>query len=162
MAEQTTVLQLVLDQLQMGNSISTMDERIAIQKVVCLTQEAGLQLGYSFNWYVRGPYSPVLAADYYQIAGARDTVEHDAQRFTLTEAAQSAVNKVATVLNAPAGVMLQRVHWLELLASIVFLNRRYRLSLDATRQKIQMSKAGLYPYFDQAVDSLRNAGFTVE
>ena len=161
MADQITVLQLVLNQLHLGNSISTIDERIALQKVVCLTQEAGLQLGYGFNWYVRGPYSPALASDYYQLAGARGDVEAQAQQFILTETAQAAVDKVARVLNPPAGTPLDRVRWLELVASISFLTKRYRLSLEATRQKIQTSKPTLAPYFDSAVGSLNQAGFAL-
>ena len=162
MAEQTTVLQLVLDRLQVGNTISTIDDRIAIQKIVCLTQEAGLQLGYSFNWYVRGPYSPALASDYYQIAAARDAVEADTKQFVLTEVAATAVQKVSAVLNVPQEVGLDRVRWLELLASIAFLMKRYRLPLAATRQKIQQSKPALYPYFDHAEQALRGAGFVLE
>lgn len=162
MAEQTTVLQLVLNQLQLQNSISTIDDRIAIQKVVCLTQEAGLQLGYSFNWYVRGPYSPGLAADYYQLASMRQSVEVDAQNFVLTGAAMAAVTRVAQLLNTPSQVGLDRVRWLELLASIAFLVKRHRLSLEAARNKIQISKPALYPYFNNAIAALRQADFELE
>lgn len=161
MAEQTTVLQLVLNSLQLENSISTISDRIALQKVVCLTQEAGLQLGYSFSWYVRGPYSPALASDYYQLAGIRASVEADAQKFVLTDSAISAVNKVAAILNPPVGVHLERVGWLELAASIIFLIKRHRLSIEATRAKINSSKPTLAPYFDNAITSLQNAGFVL-
>lgn len=159
MTDQTTVLQLVLDRLQLGNSISTMSDRIALQKVVCLTQEAGLQLGYSFNWYVRGPYSPSLASDYYQLAAERDAVEGEAKKFVLTDMALTAVNKVAAVLDAPNGIPLNRVQWLELIASIAFLLKRYRLSVDAARKKIELSKPQLAPHFDVAVSRLGEANF---
>lgn len=159
MADQTTVLQLVLDQLGMGNTISTMDDRIAIQKIVCLTQEAGLQLGYSFNWYVRGPYSPALASDYYQLAAARASIEANAKKFSLKDSAVSATGKVALVASVPAGAGLDRVNWLELLASIVFLMKRYRLSVEATKEKIEKSKPALYPHFDLAYSTLNRAGF---
>ena len=162
MAEQMTVLQLVLDQLQVGNDISTIDDRIAIQKVVCLTQEAGLPLGYSFSWYVRGPYSPALASDYYQIADAKSSVEASARRFVLTPSALNAVGKVAAVLKVPDDVPLARVYWLELLASIVFLVKRHRLSRAAAGGKIALSKPLLHPYFDRAWHSLQSAGFSLE
>jgi uncharacterized protein YwgA len=162
MTGQTTVLQLVLDHLQMGNTISTMADRIAIQKVVCLTQEAGLQLGYGYNWYVRGPYSPALAADYYQVARMRSVVESDAKRFVLTEGALTAVERVRTVLTVPEGVILDRVQWLELLASIAFLMKRYRFNREAAKAKIQMSKPLLFPYFDNAYNTLQQAGFGLE
>lgn len=159
MADQVTVLQLVLGRLQLGNSISTIDDRIALQKVVCLTQEAGLQLGYSFNWYVRGPYSPALASDYYQLAGARQAVESEAKKFVLTDAASAAINKVAAILDVPQGVALGRVQWLELAASIAFLMKKHRLGLHAAKTKIEKSKPQLWPHFDMAADRLRQAGF---
>ena len=162
MAEQTTVLQLVLDYLEMGNTISTIDERIAIQKVVCLTQEAGLPLGYGYNWYVRGPYSPGLAADYYQIARLRPSVETDAKKFALTASALAAVEKVKSVMFVPQGVGLDRVRWLELVASIAFLIKRYRLGRQAAAQKIAVSKPLLFPHFDAAYDALQAAGFGLE
>jgi hypothetical protein len=159
MAEQTTVLQLVLDYLQMGSTISTMDDRIAIQKVVCLTQEAGLPLGYGYNWYVRGPYSPGLAADYYQVARLRNSVEAEAKQFTLTASALAAVEKVKRVMSVPQGVGLDRVQWLELVASIAFLIKRYRLGRQAAAEKIQVSKPLLYPHFNAAYAALQTAGF---
>ena len=159
MADQLTVLQLVLDYLKIGNNISTIDDRIAIQKVVCLTQEAGLQLGYSFNWYVRGPYSPALTSDYYQIEGTRAGVERNAQQFMLTDSARAALHKVSAVMDIPPDTPLDRVQWLELLASIAFLMRRYRMSKDSTEAKIRSSKPFLYPYFGIAYPKLQTAGF---
>lgn len=161
MVEQTTVLQLVLDELDLGNSISTIADRIALQKVVCLIQEAGLQLGYSFNWYVRGPYSPALASDYYQLAGARDLIESQAKQFVLTDAAKAATDKVMALLDPPTEVNLDRVSWLELAASIAFLVKRYRFSIPAAKKKIDVSKPALAPYFDAAVERLRHSGFAL-
>ena len=45
------------------------EDRLALQKVTYLLQEAGVVLGYDFTWYVRGPYSPSLTKDAYQLAG---------------------------------------------------------------------------------------------
>lgn len=43
------------------------DERLRLQKIVYLLWAYGISLGYGFNWYVRGPYSPKLASDGYTI-----------------------------------------------------------------------------------------------
>lgn len=158
MTEQTTILHLVLDRLGLGNSIATIDDRIAIQKAVCLIQEAGLQLGYSYNWYVRGPYSPALASDYYQLAGDGAA---NPDGLVLTPFAVGVVTKVESVFNTPPNVPLTRVHWLELLASIVFLKKRYRLTDEAVRAKIAASKPNLLPYFENALPALRQAGFAI-
>jgi uncharacterized protein YwgA len=159
MADQTTVLQLVLDDLGVGNNINTQEDRVGIQKLICLTQEAGLQLGYSFNWYVRGPYSPALTSDYYQIASAKESVEADACKFVLSDAARNALAKVKSVMNVPEGVLLPTVQWLELVASIAFLTKSYRFNRQQAENKIRESKAGLYPYFAQGYNALQTAGF---
>jgi len=43
------------------------DERLRLQKIVYLLWAYGISLGYGFNWYVRGPYSPKLASDGYAL-----------------------------------------------------------------------------------------------
>ena len=158
MADQTTVLQLVLNELG-GADISTQEDRISIQKLICLVQEAGLHLGYSFNWYVRGPYSPGLTSDYYQIASKSETVEADAQNYTLSQPASEAVQRVANIATPPAQVNLPKVYWLELVASIAFLMRRYRMSREAAEAKIQESKPYLAPHFNIGYQALAGAGF---
>jgi hypothetical protein len=158
LADQTTVLQLVLNELG-GADITTQDDRISIQKLICLVQEAGLQLGYSFNWYVRGPYSPGLTSDYYQIASNRETIEADASSYTLSQPAREAVQEVGGIANAPAQTNLPKVLWLELIASIAFLVRRYRMSRESAEAKIQTSKPYLAPHFNAGYEALAGAGF---
>ena len=36
------------------------DDRLICQKKIYLLQSLGTDLGYTYNWYVRGPYSPSL------------------------------------------------------------------------------------------------------
>lgn len=158
MADQLATLQLVLEQFDVGE-IATIDNRIEIQKLICLAQNAGLQLGYGFNWYVRGPYSPSLTSDYYQVASSRDHIQKQAKNFVLTPAALAAVEKVKKLMVVPAGVGLTRVQWLELLASIVYLKKSYNLPKDNVRNKIQHLKAHLIPYFDPAYSTLEAATF---
>ena len=45
--------------------ISRFDDRLIAQKVVCLLELKGIDLGYSCSLYVRGPYSPDLTQDLY-------------------------------------------------------------------------------------------------
>ncbi len=44
------------------------ERRLITQKTIYLLQAFGLYLGYSFNWYLRGPYSPGLTRDAYSLA----------------------------------------------------------------------------------------------
>jgi hypothetical protein len=43
--------------------ISRFDDRLMAQKLVCLLDLKGIDLGYSCSMYVRGPYSPDLTQD---------------------------------------------------------------------------------------------------
>lgn len=55
-------LKLVLDHLGISPDVSTLQNRICIQKAIFLAKYAGVDLGYSYNWYVHGPYSPELTS----------------------------------------------------------------------------------------------------
>ncbi len=48
------------DQLGIEPSLETISDRIKIQKLVYLAEVFGLDTGFTFTWYVRGPYSPGL------------------------------------------------------------------------------------------------------
>lgn len=49
-------------------SNETLEDRKQFQKTIYLLQAAGIDLGYDFNWYVHGPYSPDLAKVGYKLA----------------------------------------------------------------------------------------------
>src|SRR3712207_9330456 len=42
--------------------------RKRVQKAVYIGQLTGVDLGYRFSWYVKGPYSTALTRDYYDLA----------------------------------------------------------------------------------------------
>ncbi|MDO8633783.1 MAG: hypothetical protein Q7K34_00655 [archaeon] len=42
-------------------------DRLMLQKIVYLLQETGINFGYDFNWYVKGPYCTQLAADSFDL-----------------------------------------------------------------------------------------------
>ena len=65
-------LHLLPDMTRFQSDFST---RLVLQKVVYLVQEAGLPLGYGFGWYVRGPYSPSLARDGYELSTLKSIKE---------------------------------------------------------------------------------------
>lgn len=47
---------------------SDFNARLILQKTVYLMEQFGLNIGYYFSWYLRGPYSPSLARDMYAMA----------------------------------------------------------------------------------------------
>jgi hypothetical protein len=48
-------------------SVDSFQERLKLQKTVYLLQAFGIYLGYGFNWYLYGPYSPGLTRDAYEV-----------------------------------------------------------------------------------------------
>ncbi len=56
-------LKLVLNELGETSDISSVSERLRLQKAVYLTQALGLNLGYHYSWYLRRPYSTSLTQD---------------------------------------------------------------------------------------------------
>ncbi len=53
--------------------ITRFDDRLVAQKLVCLLELKGVDLGYPCSIYVRGPYSPDLTKDLYEFS---DEFEH--------------------------------------------------------------------------------------
>jgi hypothetical protein len=55
--------------------ISRFDDRLIAQKLVCLLELRGIDLGYSCSLYVRGPYSPDLTLDLYAFTNEFETMD---------------------------------------------------------------------------------------
>lgn len=47
--------------LELKSGLGTFQDRIKLQKIVYLTEYAfGIDMGFKFDWYIHGPYSPDL------------------------------------------------------------------------------------------------------
>ncbi len=62
-----TLLSAVLKKLSIPTKVDSIDDRKTIQKAIFLAREAGVDLGYQYNWYLMGKYSPGLAQDYFNL-----------------------------------------------------------------------------------------------
>ena len=47
--------------------VNYFNNRLKLQKYVFLLRKYGIDLGYFYSYYIRGPYSPELADDYYNL-----------------------------------------------------------------------------------------------
>jgi uncharacterized protein YwgA len=65
-------------------NISRFDDRLIAQKLVCLLDLKGIDLGYSCSLYVRGPYSPDLTQDLFEYTNEFENLKTDS-RLTTTE-----------------------------------------------------------------------------
>jgi uncharacterized protein YwgA len=59
--------------------ISQFDDRLIAQKLVCLLELRGIDLGYPCNIHVRGPYSPPLADDLFNFTNEFRNLKTDLQ-----------------------------------------------------------------------------------
>jgi uncharacterized protein YwgA len=109
-----TYLELVGQQLK----LKLFEDRLALQKVTYLLQEAGVDLGYTFTWYVRGPYSPSLTRDAYQLVNL--TV--DSKQLPQPEVTDAKkIQTISRLIESVEGSAPSREYWLELLGSLHFV-----------------------------------------
>lgn len=76
-------VQKIFKALEFDFDIDDFEHRLIAQKLVCLLQLKGLDLGYQIDIYVRGPYSPELTKDLYHLnnekpeGGKEDIINSD-------------------------------------------------------------------------------------
>jgi hypothetical protein len=84
------------ENLGLNVSINTFNGRKNVQKLVYLLQKDGFPFSYFFRWYIRGPYSPALTTDFFNVAqDAPEYYEQLANGYRLHEAL---VQRITTVL----------------------------------------------------------------
>ena len=123
MSKRLIVLELVLTELGIEPTIETLEDRIQFQKAVYLSQEAGVPLGYRFSWYVRGPYSPSLARDYYYLQLASDDELSSNHGQSLRRDVKETLRQIKPIISEDNGVHLSQTDWLELVSSILYLHK---------------------------------------
>jgi uncharacterized protein YwgA len=150
MSDRLTALGLVLDELGIPLQIEQVEQRLIIQKAVYLAQMR-ISLGYTYGWYLKGPYSPRLTQDYYELA--ERVTRGDVQDAVLKDSARDALQNVKDLIEAqPEGTRL--APWLELLASIHYLRTKSGFTVNATRKKIAETKPHLAGLFNAGVAAL--------
>lgn len=151
-------LKLVIDELGLSHDIRTRTQRKELQKGIYLGQLSGVDLGYRFNWYVLGPYSPSLTRDYYKLAEAIEAGEAEHEARVLRPEAAARLGRIKPLLDPPADVNLSRPDWLELVASVHYLLEQSAKDEAQARETMLKDKARLAPYFDIALARLRAEG----
>jgi hypothetical protein len=123
-------LGLVLKEAGVPVDVRTFDGRLTLQKSGYLLQRAGVPLGYHFNWYLRGPYSPDLTDDVFTLAAAERSEPAELDQWKLDPQSQEIVAGVKDLFTDAFRRGLQAPRWLELLASTLFLVRTRQASAN--------------------------------
>ena len=147
-------LKLFLDALGISSEISTLEDRKRVQKAVYIGQEAGVDLGYSYGWYLLGPYSPELTQDYFILNDDLINGDEGYTRYKLVEPLLVKLDNIKSLMEVPQEADLPQEDWLELVASIVYLMKE-RNDVERTKAKLSQKKGHLMGCFEVAFDLLK-------
>ncbi len=120
-------------------NLDSFDNRLKLQKFVFILRSQGIDFGYEFNLYLRGPYSLDLTRDAFHIDNWNNIqkvrFDHDTQESDF----QQILDKLEPYKND--------VDWLEIAATLLFLKELHRkdpkelLFLHFTQLKPQFAQA---------------------
>lgn len=128
---------LVLRELGIQPSMEQFEDRLIVQKTVYLAQAAGLDLGYHFGWYLRGPYCSSVADDMFAARADPNGVDDAIARWSLDEETKVRFGPLQALIGAVDRDLANR---LELLASVHYLIERKQVhdhSPDAITERLQ-------------------------
>ena len=149
------LLKLFLDKLGIDPEIDTFDKRKKIQKAVYLGQLSDVDLSYRFGWYLKGPYSPSLAEDYYHLADELEIGDESYEEYQFKKSLSDRLEKVQPLIDKPEEFKLENVDWLELVASYDYLGRVRKLSDEKADKVLEKEKPDLYEYRELAKRKLK-------
>lgn len=150
-------LKLFLDELDVPFEIKTFDDRKRVQKAVYLGQLSGVDLGYRFGWYIRGPYSTSLTRDYFSLAEAVAAGDTDWEGLTLKKTVRKKLARISPLMAPPEEVDLSTEDWLELVASLHFLRSVSKLDEHEALKILNKEKNHLFPFVKHAKKALLEA-----
>ncbi|WP_192847455.1 hypothetical protein [Aureimonas sp. AU40] len=151
-------LKLVLDGLNEADDIQSVSERVRIQKAIYLAQVMGVNLGYSYSWYVKGPYSTSLTRDYYALQDSADEVDGEIAGKTLHPDLLDKMSNIRHLLAKPVEVALDKWQWYELLASMHFLLVASRYNFERACQVLRDTKPHLSDFLEVGYQHLMRHG----
>ena len=132
MDRQQIGVKLAIDGLGLPFQIRTFRDRLIMQKAVYLAQAAGVNLGYYYQWYLYGPYSPSLTRDEYAIAADISAGLDESEGWNLDDISSQRLERIRDIFAEPDRDKLAQK--LELLASVHFLiDRRQVSTVDTSR-----------------------------
>ena len=88
------LLKLILDEIGLGKlELDAFSKRLNLQKRIYLLQLTGIDLGYRYNWYLRGPYCPSLTQDAFLLKDEISANEKDYEEYKLNPMTKKKIGK---------------------------------------------------------------------
>ncbi|WP_386680943.1 hypothetical protein [Loktanella sp. R86503] len=160
MEDKEIALKLVLDRLGEDAAISTVNDRMRIQKAVYICQELGVPLGYDYSWYVKGPYSPSLTRDYYSLNAALSADNTDVRDLSLNDELSEPLVRARECLefSPDVEVITTKPHWFEALCSLHYLIRHSNKTHTQAQEYLSVVKPHLNEVSPLALTRLQAFG----
>jgi len=98
MDRQQIGVKLTIDGLKLPFQINTFEDRLILQKAVYIAQSAGVNLGYYYQWYLHGPYSPSLTRDEYAIGYELSQDFDDSEGWKLDDESAGRLEKLKNLI----------------------------------------------------------------
>jgi uncharacterized protein YwgA len=151
------VLHRFMEALEEDADITDFDHRKRFQKAIYIGQLSGVDLGYRYGWYIKGPYSTELTRDYYALAQAEAGGEQVPADKQLKPELHTKLARLRSLFKVPKEVPLTPTDWLELIASWHYLRKVSRLDEPNARALMEKQKPNLAPHIGQANKVLAEA-----
>lgn len=138
-------------------NVSDFTARLILQKTIYLLQGLhGLDLGYRYSWYLRGPYSSTLTRDVFEIVENRTLQDSIWQRHKLSSSAKDILTRFKRAVFDTKPADMDLAVWLELLSSTHYLlNDPSRK--DKSKSAIHAELLKLKPHFKNYVSAFDTA-----
>lgn len=146
MEKDNTLLGLVLTQLG-AFSIETFADRLIIQKKVYFVQKFGIDMGYHYSWYIKGPYCTALTSSAYDLIPRG---VHQFSDYSLNADAIRLLERVNNLEQLKDKVNLSKEDWYELIASVDYLRTSYSWLEDKTKEGVFEKLMADKPQFTRA------------
>ncbi len=129
----STVLAGIVKKIYLDFNLNTFENRIKLQKIIYLLQAYGINLGYIFSIYIRGPYSQELTKTAYYIQDFNSATNIDFENPKDTEIFESYINKIEEFKH--------NIKWLEVASTLhLFKNMNKSTSKDEIITKVMSIK----------------------
>lgn len=132
-----TFVDFLNDCLEFEFNINEFNHRLMLQKYIYLAGYFGLNHNYSYNLYIRGPYSSKLAEDYYDL-------DVDSNKLELDDFDKKGFRNF---------IKDKSIFWLEATTTILTLYKNYKVLYEEAdlKEAILVKTKSLKPYIDDEI-----------
>ena len=115
MQSETNLLKLaaLFDGIEKPMSMKEFDDKLEVQKIAYMAQTYGIDLGYEFEWYIRGPYCKQVSENAHKI------IDTHPQYDNLAGLDADKVAEFGRILKP----YINNTEWLEIAGSLIYLRK---------------------------------------